>query len=874
MRKTSNFTVELCVNGFIAQVTADTGAAVSVCGKYEATKWNLIDKMIPTSIKIKPYNSPPVSVLGKSRCAVTVGTISIPVEWYILEGKCEPILSGSAAIHLGIITFNSKPEIFKPINHINTNLDKNQSEALQNVLAKYPETFNSKLGKHNNYSVKFHIDKSVRPVVTPARPTPYHLIERVERTLQEMIANDVIEEHPPTEAAPWVSAPVIVPKPDGSLRVTLDARNINKALISSNRPIPRQEDIKANLSDSEIFSKLDFTSAFWQLELHPESRSLTVFNINNKLYRYKRLTMGVKPAQGELNAALSPIFQHIQDAHLIHDDVIVGSKDIKSHLKTLEECFSAVRSAGLTLNKAKCQFGKDEIKFWGLIINKHGVKPDPEKVDALSYIEAPKTKEELLSFLCMMQSNAEFIPSFAQKSSTLRELLTDKKRFKWESRHQLCFEELLNNFRKDTLLRFFDITKPIFIFTDAHITGVGAILAQGETLEEAKPVAIASRTTTSAEKKYPQIDLEGLGVDYALMRFRNYLIGAPNIITVVTDHMPLCSVFNGNKLGSIRTERYKMRNQDIKFTVVYQKGKKNQADFLSRSAVPINKRGKEEMESSESINNLLYTLHITPIIDKITLKAISEETNTDPILKELKNIVISNQQWIPNSSDKKLLRFKNILSEITITGNGILLKGERIILPESLQQKALQLCHLGSHPGECSMERRLRYHFYFHDMNSKVKQFIENCESCTLFSDKKCKEPLKAHNVPSKCWEKVSVDLFGPLPSKRHVLVVQDMASRYPVAKIVSSTSADRVLPTLGDIYDTYGDPYKQLSDNWPPFGLAPQQCGSDVHSRLGPCSLLPCFLVPHPIVLASWGGRAVRRCHPAAAAPSPSSLP
>ena len=184
----------------------------------------------------------------------------------------------------------------------------------------------------------------------------------------------------------------------------------------------------------------------------------------------------------------------------------------------------------------------------------------------------------------MMQSVAEFIPFFAQKAAPLRGLYK-KERFRWEAHLQSCFTSLLSEFKKDILLRYIELSKPIFIFTDAHKSGIGAILAQGDSIETALPVAVASRTTTESEKNYPQIDLEGLGIDYALHRFRNYLVGAPNTVTIITDHKPLCAVFNGNKSGTIRTERYKQRNQDIKFKVIYQTGKNNQTDFLSRRAI-------------------------------------------------------------------------------------------------------------------------------------------------------------------------------------------------------------------------------------------------------------------------------------------------
>ena len=325
-------------------------------------------------------------------------------------------------------------------------------------------------------------------------------------------------------------------------------------------------------------------------------------------------------------------------------------------------------------------------------------------------------------------------------------------------------------------------------------------------MENALPVAVASRTTTESEKRYPQIDLEGLGIDYALYRFRNYIVGSPSTITVVTDHQPLCAVFNGNRTGSIRTERYKQRNQDIKFKVVYQKGKHNQTDFLSRRAAPMRKCS-EEQERADSINNLLYALHTTPIVDKITLKCIAEETVKDEVLSKLVKLVKSGQTWIHKSEDESLLKFKAILPEITITGNGILLKGERMILPEALQNLAIQLSHQGSHPRQSSMERRLRYHFFFHNLSSKVAQYLAECRDCPLFTDKKCREPQKAHEVPDRCWEKTAVDLFGPMPSRNHVVVVQDLASCYPAAKIVSSTAADKVIPAMTDIYDSYGNP-------------------------------------------------------------------
>ena len=175
--------------------------------------------------------------------------------------------------------------------------------------------------------------------------------------------------------------------------------------------------------------------------------------------------------------------------------------------------------------------------------------------------------------------------------------------------------------------------KPIYIIVDAHVSGLGAILSQGNKLADAKPIAIASRTTNEAEKRYPQIDLEATALDFGLRRFRKYIVGAPHPIIIVTDHKPLCAIFNGRRHGSIRTDRIKLRHQDIRFQVQYQPGKQNQTDFLSRRAKPLEIIPKEEQEEANDLNNLLYTLHITPIMDTVGLSKISLETEKDIVLK-------------------------------------------------------------------------------------------------------------------------------------------------------------------------------------------------------------------------------------------------
>ena len=129
-------------------------------------------------------------------------------------------------------------------------------------------------------------------------------------------------------------------------------------------------------------------------------------------------------------------------------------------------------------------------------------------------------------------------------------------------------------------------------------------------------------------------------------------------------------------------------------------------------------------------------LHSTPIMDYILLAKISEETKKDPILSKISTWIKSRKNWYWKKSDVKFHDYHQIRDELTLAGNGILLKGERIVLPDSLHESAIQLAHRGSHPGQDAIQRKLRYRFYFKFMNNKVKAYVEKCPDCQVFQKK------------------------------------------------------------------------------------------------------------------------------------------
>ena len=231
-----DFEIEVAVHRHLVKVLADTGAKVSVCGAKQAYNWDILKDMERSKVKIHPYKSEPISVKRTAWCSVAFGDRSVPVEWNIINGDCEPIISGTTAVQLGIIELHKHTETVNLVNMIKVN-EPLVKERLQRILAKHTQIFYG-IGKLKDYQVKFYVNENIKPVVVPPSAVPYHLKSRYDKAINEMIEADVIEEHPINEPALWISNSVIAPKPNDEICITLDARSVNKAIQSNNHPIP------------------------------------------------------------------------------------------------------------------------------------------------------------------------------------------------------------------------------------------------------------------------------------------------------------------------------------------------------------------------------------------------------------------------------------------------------------------------------------------------------------------------------------------------------------------------------------------------------------------------------------------------------------
>ena len=536
------------------------------------------------------------------------------------------------------------------------------------------------------------------------------------------------------------------------------------------------------------------------------------------------MTRGLLPALGEFTAAVEPQLRDIAELAMIHDDSIVAGCDQIDH-------DHGVRAAGLglTLNESKCVFGASEVPFWGFIVSRDSIKPDHLKVKTLQQQKRPQTKEELISYLAMVRAKSDFVPNIAKETSTLRNLTKKGVHFKWTDEHEVEFEKVKKLFNEHVLLHYYDPNLPTYIFVDASINGFGAILYQGKSQDLCHSVTVASRATTEVESRYPQKDLEAMAIDFALRRFRYYIVGGPQI-TVITDHKPLIAIFNNIRTGSTRIQRIKLRSQDINYNVQYQKGCDNMSDYFSRHAIPLEQLSEEIREETNENSKLLYSLTVCPCTSTIPKELLIKETNKDEVLRRLLHAIYLG--YCPNDDDQ-LKPYGKIFSQLSVSDDDGILRESRTILPKSLQEMAIDQAHQGGHPEMARLKSKIRSYYWFPDLDRVVEEWVRSCE-CQLFTLDKTQNPITSAPTPDAPWNNVSVDLFGPMPKDEHILVIRDDLSRYPkdehilvirdnlsrcpAASVVHSTAAKRVIPAMDNIYSTLGNPIEHKTDSGPPF--------------------------------------------------------
>lgn len=231
---------------------------------------------------------------------------------------------------------------------------------------------------------------------------------------------------------------------------------------------------------------------------------------------------------------------------------------------------------------------------------------------------------------------------------------------------------------------------------------------------------------------------------------------------LITDHKALETIFSPSSKPCARIERWVLRLQSYKFKVIYKPGKNNIADSLSRLVVIESPHPSFDYGTEEYVNHILT--NAAPIA--IKLIEIETASTNDGIIREVKDGLYKNK-WSERTTPYKLFE-----TELCFAGN-ILLRGNRIVIPEKLRLRTLELAHEG-HPGITVMKRRLRLKVWWPKIDNEAESFVKKCHGCTMVSAPSAPEPLKRKILPSEPWKHLAIDYLGPHPSGHNLLVIVD----------------------------------------------------------------------------------------------------
>ena len=249
------------------------------------------------------------------------------------------------------------------------------------------------------------------------------------------------------------------------------------------------------------------------------------------------------------------------------DDILIHGSNQEEHDRWLTAVLDKLHQAGVTLNKDKCKFSTNCVQFLGQQVDSQGIRPDPQKVAAIQQIAPPTNVKELRQFLGMTNHLSKFTPNLAEATKNLRDLLAKKNHWTWGEPQQKAFEKIKQQLSSSPVLAIYNPEKQTIVAADASSYGLGAVLSQIQSDGTSRAVAYASRSLTSTEVKYAQIEKESLAITYACERFSDYLIGKP--FHIFTDHKPLVSLLGSKPLDSLppRVQRFRMRLMRFTYTI-------------------------------------------------------------------------------------------------------------------------------------------------------------------------------------------------------------------------------------------------------------------------------------------------------------------
>ena len=568
-------------------------------------------------------------------------------------------------------------------------------------------------------------------------------LEELKKQLTELLEYGFIK---PSES-PWGAPVLFVQKKDGTLRLCIDYRALNKVTKKNRYPLPHIDELFNNTQGAKYFSKIDLRSGYHQIRIAEKDTEKTAFRTRYGHYEWLVVPFGLTNAPATfmhlMQSVLNPILDKFAIAFL--DDILIYSKTKEEHIQHIKEVFKILRENQLYAKLSKCEFMKAEISFLGHTLSSKGKGMENDKVKAVMEWPVPTSADDVRSFLGLAGYYQSFVKNFSEIVSPLTDCLHNGKKFEWNEKQQDAFNKIKMAMSTAPVLILPDPNLPYTIMTDASGIAVGASLNQdhGNGLQ---PIAFLSKKLLPAETRYPVHEQEQLAILIALKKWRHYVHGTK--IKILMDHKSLVYLGTQPQLSN-RQVRWNEFLSQFDLDIEYLKGKDNVvADALSR---------RPDHQINENANNK----------SNETLNAISNITSTE-LLDKIKQAYNSDLKCIE-------IKTKQNMKTNFIIKDDIIYNKKRIYVPDNalIKTQIISEHHdtiVSGHLGVAKTSELIARKFYWPRMYADIKKYVVSCLPCQ--SNKPSQQVpiglLQPLPIPTSRWETITMDFITGLPKTKN----------------------------------------------------------------------------------------------------------
>ena len=574
-----------------------------------------------------------------------------------------------------------------------------------------------------------------------------------------------------TEPTPWVCSLTYPKKANGKLRICLNPKDLNKAIIHENQKASTLKEIAHILTGANKFSKMDGNKAFFGMHLTVVASLLTTFNTHLSRYRFLCVPFGLKMSQDIFQMRMDDIVAQCPGVLDIHYDVFIYGKDDRDHDANIINLFNRAQK-GLIFNSSRCSIKQDPMTFFGGMFSANGYSPDPEKIQGITEMTPPQMKQELQLFLGAVNYLQTFIPHLSHHTELLCGLLEKENSFKWDENSNTSFQKIKSLLQKALLKppRYYDRNKPVTLQCDASLKGLRACIIQ-----DGHPIAFASKSLTDTETWHANIKRKLLAIIYGCEKFHTYLYG--RTFTVETDHKLLEMISIKNLIAApAMLQRMLLWLQQYDMTITYRPGKEMLlADALSHLPSWTNTQIQLDLRVDAIAISAFTRSHLTNI---------ASETQWDLSLSTVHRLTLNGWPNRCTNFPRITRNYWDFHDELSIEDD-LLMKGERVLMPPSCRDSIMDDLHK-SHAGINKALALARLCVYRQGLGADVTDYIKRCLTCIECINLPI-ETLHPHEVPPGPWVKISMDFFQDHHGEKY-LIIADYFTKFPYIFLVAST--------------------------------------------------------------------------------------